>query len=87
MYKATQTYDNDGVSTITIDCDGDIESYTDEMEPEDATFYRDLCWIISELERAYEQGCEDGYEDGYHHGHETGYNEGYDSGSLVFDDD
>ena len=79
MYKVTQTYDDDGVGTITINRDGDIETYTDQMEPEDVTFSRDLSWIISELERAYEQGCEDGYKDGY--------DQGYDAGSLVFDDD
>ena len=78
MYKITQGSDG-WIKTITIDCDGDITTYTDEMEPKDATFSRDLSWIVSELERAYEQGCEDGVKDGY--------DQGYDAGSLVFDDD
>lgn len=30
--------------------------YSDAMEPEDVTFYRDLSWIVSELEAAYSQG-------------------------------
>lgn len=30
--------------------------YSDAMEPEDVTFYRDLSWIASELEAAYNKG-------------------------------
>jgi hypothetical protein len=37
-----------------------VEWYSDAMEPEDVSFYRDLDWITSALERAYEQGVEDG---------------------------
>ena len=36
-----------------------IGVYSDAMEPEDATFYRDLCWIFVELERAYQIGRAD----------------------------
>lgn len=37
-------------------------SYTDEMEPEDCVFTRDLSWVKNELERAYQQGLKDGKE-------------------------
>lgn len=40
---------------ITWD-DGKREIYTDGMEPEDATFGRDLAWIPSLIERAYKKG-------------------------------
>jgi hypothetical protein len=32
---------------------------TDGMEPEDATFFRDLSWIQPSLEQAYKWGLED----------------------------
>ena len=39
----------------------DSYAYTsDRMEPEDASFYRDLRWIKSFLELAYEHGVRDG---------------------------
>lgn len=30
--------------------------YSDAIEPEDKTYYRDLNWIVDELERAYSLG-------------------------------
>jgi len=35
---------------------GDTELYSDAMESEDATFTRDLDWIIGLVERAFEAG-------------------------------
>lgn len=37
-----------------------VEWHSDAMEPEDASFWRDLDWITSALERAYEQGIKTG---------------------------
>lgn len=36
--------------------------YGDAMDPEDATFKRDLDWIKDELEKAYTQGRIDEYQ-------------------------
>ncbi len=36
--------------------------YSDAMETEDVTFYRDLGWISVALEEAYKLGYEDGKE-------------------------
>lgn len=44
------------VGTIVItDSDG-VRKYDDNMEPEDATFMRDLKWIKDELLKAYARG-------------------------------
>jgi hypothetical protein len=34
---------------------------TDNMEPEDASFVRDLSWVSDALQKVYELGKEDGY--------------------------
>lgn len=60
MYSATQDFDGDGTTTITISRNGHTVTYTDSMEPEDATFGRDLSWIIDELQRAYDCGYNEG---------------------------
>jgi len=50
-------------SYILIWCEDElIEWYSDAMEPEDASFWRDLDWIAPALKRAYERGLEDGEE-------------------------
>lgn len=36
-----------------------IDTYSDAMEPEDITFYRDLSWISAALQDAYERGKAD----------------------------
>ena len=43
--------------------DGDSHVESDAMEPEDATFYRDLSWVASAIESAYKQGLKDAAED------------------------
>lgn len=35
---------------------GEVEVYNDNMEPEDATFVRDLEWISHVVQRAFEAG-------------------------------
>lgn len=53
--------DDDGRSTLTIKHDGvEIASHCDGMEAEDRYFYRDLSWVSTELERAYQLGLTDG---------------------------
>lgn len=37
-----------------------IHLYSDAMEPEDATFGRDLSWIAKAIHEAYDYGWEDG---------------------------
>jgi len=39
-----------------------VEWYSDAMEREDATFWRDLDWIVPALKRAYERGVENGHQ-------------------------
>ena len=40
---------------------GKLEGHvTDNMEPEDARFYRSLAWIESWIRKAYQYGVEDG---------------------------
>lgn len=36
-----------------------IEMFSDAMEPEDATFYRDLSWIEDAILEAYQRGIKD----------------------------
>ena len=36
-----------------------IEMFSDAMEPEDATFYRDLSWIEDAILEAYQRGIDD----------------------------
>ena len=37
-----------------------IQMYSDAMEPEDASFYRDLDWIEDAILNAYQRGIDDG---------------------------
>ena len=39
-----------------------INVYSDAMEPEDATFHRDLRWVMKSLKEAYLRGLEYGIE-------------------------
>lgn len=39
-----------------------IAVHSDDMEPEDATFSRDLSWISEEIKKAYDLGFNDGKE-------------------------
>ena len=39
-----------------------INVYSDAMEPEDATFHRDLRWVMESLKEAYLRGLEYGIE-------------------------
>jgi hypothetical protein len=49
---------------LLVEVDGNIiRVENDCMEPEDATFYRDLYWIKDAIEKAYEIGKDEGYED------------------------
>ena len=57
--------------------DDSTNYYSDEYEPEDVSFGRDLSWIIEELKQAYKDGHEDGHEDGYSEGYFAGRSEGY----------
>ena len=51
----------DCATYIIQKADGEIISVeSDAMEPEDASFGRDLKWIKQSLEDAYEKGLEDG---------------------------
>lgn len=51
-------------TTMVISAECALSSYyTDNGEPEDATFYRDWSWVKTELERAYELGKRDAYDD------------------------
>ena len=50
----------DWCSYLVIE-DGDYHAiYSDKMEPEDATFCRDLKWVAKEIENAYNRGFTDG---------------------------
>lgn len=46
----------DMATYIRITDNDETRVYSDAMEPEDTTFYRDLSWIAPELEAAYNQG-------------------------------
>lgn len=49
----------DDARYIKIEHGGEVVGiYSDAMEPEDTTFYRDLEWITTELEQAYQLGFE-----------------------------
>jgi hypothetical protein len=57
------TYDYYNILVIT-DSAGEIIFWnSDNMEPEDATFYRDLSWIPEIIEKAYELGKKQGYDE------------------------
>jgi hypothetical protein len=57
------TYDYYNILVIT-DSAGEIIFWnSDNMEPEDATFHRDLSWIPEIIEKAYELGRKQGYDE------------------------
>ena len=52
-----RSYDNDYHTMLKITYNNGVsEYYSDEYEPEDVSFGRDLSWIKTELEAAYEEG-------------------------------
>jgi hypothetical protein len=66
-YRGWDDLEYQTVLKITYN-DGSTNYYSDEYEPEDVSFHRDLSWIIEELEQAYEDGYKDGRKDGYESG-------------------
>jgi len=59
-------YDDGYRSYLVIDWGGgEREIYTDGMEPEDATFARDLSWIINLVEKAYKKGYQESSDEYY----------------------
>ena len=47
-----------GTGNIVVYHDGNIVNvFSDAMEPEDATFKRDLAWVAAAIQDAYNQGC------------------------------
>jgi hypothetical protein len=48
--------DDFGEHLLRIECGDYRKEYTDSMEPEDATFLRDLSWVEEELRGAYDLG-------------------------------
>ena len=53
---------SDYKTTMVITGDGILpSSYSDSIEPEDVCFSRDLAWVKTELERAYEKGRADAF--------------------------
>ena len=58
-YRVELDSDDMFENILRIHRDDDVQEYSDDIEPEDALFTRDLFWIIEELEAAYEQGLID----------------------------
>ncbi len=60
MLEVNIEYDGEASNTLTDNHHREtVRTQTDCMEPEDATFYRDLAWIKDAILEAYELGKED----------------------------